>query len=121
MSHEQCPAKTEWYFPDGYLPDTSNNISHESLCVLNMGETEARLDITFYYEDREPLGGYSVVCPSRRTRHIRFDKLKNKNGVSVPECVPYSIHLSSDVPVMCQYTRVDATKPSYTLMTTIGL
>jgi hypothetical protein len=115
------PACTEWYFPDAYLPDTSNNISHESLCVLNLADTDARLKLTLYYEDREPLGGYLVVCPSQRTRHIRLDKLKDQYGKSIQQCVPYSIHVTSDVPIFCQYTRVDATRPSYALMTAMGL
>ena len=115
------PSCTEWYFPDAYLPDTSNNISHESLCVLNLADADAEVKLTLYYEDNEPLTGYAVTCPSQRTRHIRIDKLRDKDGTSVQECVPYSIHVSSNVPILCQYTRVDATAPSYSLMTTMGL
>jgi hypothetical protein len=114
-------AKTEWYFPDAYLPDTSTNISHEAICVLNTASQDAKLEISLYYGDQEPLTGFQVVCPSKRSKHIRTDTLKNKNGATVKERVPYAIHVSSDIPVMCQYTRVDATKPSYTLMTTMGL
>jgi len=119
--NERCPAKTEWYFPDGYLPDSSDKVSHESLCVLNIGATDAKLELVLYYEDREPIRGFFALCPSKRSLHIRMDKLKGKDGIKVAECTPYSIYFVSDVPVMCQYTRVDATKPSYTLMTTMGL
>ena len=115
------PASTEWYFPDAYLPDTSNGISHESPCVLNLADSDAELKLTLYYEDREPLGGYFAVCPSKRTRHIRLDLLENDEGRPVQRCVPYAVHISSNVSVLCQYTRVDATKPSYSLMTTMGL
>jgi len=114
-------AKTDWYFPDAYLPDTSTNISHEAVCVLNMASQDANVSITMYYLDQEPVTGFRVVCPSKRSKHIRTDTLKNKSGETVKERVPYAIHVSSDVPVMCQYTRVDATKPAYTLMTTMGL
>jgi hypothetical protein len=115
------PSRTEWYFPDAYLPDTSNGISHESLCVLNLADTDAEIALTFYYEDRDPLTGYVARCPSERTRHIRLDGLRDKDGQSLQQCVPYAIRLSSNVPVFCQYTRVDATKPSYALMTAMGL
>jgi len=118
---DKSPAKTVWYFPDGYLPDTSDHISHESLCVLNMGPSAARLELILYFEDRDPVTGFFVTCGSRRSLHIRMDRLKNEGGLAVPECTPYSIHCVSDVPVMCQYTRVDATKPPYTLMTAMGL
>jgi hypothetical protein len=114
-------AKTEWYFPDAYLPDTSTNISHEAVCVLNTSSQDANLIITMYYLDQEPVTGFQVACPSKRSKHIRTDALKNKSGETVKERVPYAIHVSSDIPVMCQYTRVDATKPAYTLMTTMGL
>ena len=115
------PAKTEWYFPDAYLPDTSTNISHEAICVLNTSNQDAKLEITLFYGDREPLTGFQVICPSKRSKHFRTDSLQSKNGEKVKEQVPYAIHVSSDIPVMCQYTRVDATKPAYTLMTAMGL
>ena len=115
------PAATDWYFPDTYLPDISNNISHESLCVLNLTDNDAELMLTLYFEDRDPLKGFAAMCPPKRSRHIRLEKLSGKDGYAIPECVPYAIHLSSSVPVLCQYTRVDATKPAYSLMTTMGL
>jgi hypothetical protein len=115
------PAATDWYFPDTYLPDTSNNISHESLCVLNLSGEDAELTLTLYFEDRDPRKGFAAVCPAMRTRHIRLEKLKDKDGHAIPECLPYAIHVSSSVPILCQYTRVDATKPAYSLMTTMGL
>jgi hypothetical protein len=121
MLTDHSPAKTTWFFPDTYLPDTSNQISHEALCVLNITDTDADLEITLYFEDSVPLDGFTSVCPSMRTRHIRLDTLISKDGISIPRCVPYSIRLKSNIPVLCQYTRLDATKPSYTLMTAMGL
>jgi hypothetical protein len=121
MSDGKCPAKHEWFFPDTYLPDITDNVSHESICVLNIGDIDATIEITLYFEDREPIGNFFALCPAKRTNHIRFDKIKSKEGVSIPQCTPYSVHILSDVPVMCQYTRVDATRPHYSLMTTMGL
>jgi hypothetical protein len=43
------------------------------------------------------------------------------DGRPLQQCVPYAIHVSSNVPIFCQYTRVDATVPSYALMTAMGL
>jgi hypothetical protein len=115
------PAKTDWYFPDAYLPDTSNHISHEALCILNVSESDARIELTCYFEDREPLGAFVLECPAKRTKHFRLETLRNAKGQAIQECIPYALHISSSTPVLCQYTRVDATKPAYTLMTAMGL
>jgi hypothetical protein len=114
-------AKVDWFFPDAYLPDTTNRISHEALCVLNVSEIDALLELTCYYEQREPLDGFQLLCPAKRTKHFRLDHLRNKEGISIEQCLPYALHVSSSVPVLCQYTRVDATNPHYALMTTMGL
>ena len=113
--------KRNGFFLITYLPDISDKISHESVCVLNLEEKGAKIELILYYENQDPKGGYFALCPSKRTNHIRLDKIKNLDGEGIAQCVPYSIHLKSDIPVLCQYTRVDATKPSYSLMTTMGI
>lgn len=121
MMKEQNSAKCDWYFPDTYLNDTSDGISHEAVCVLNIGEKDATISMKFFFEQREPMEGFTAVCKANRTNHIRFDRLKNGRGEAVPQCVPYSVWVHSDVPVFCQYTRVDASLPNHSLMTTMGL
>lgn len=122
MNYHDCEmAKCDWYFPDTFLPDTSDGISHESVCVLNVGKTDAHIKLVLYFEDRESMEEFEVVCQAGRTNHIRFDKLSGKEGEMIPRCIPYSVWLHSDVPVLCQYTRVDASLPQRTLMTTMGI
>lgn len=117
-----CPnAKTDWYFPDMYLPDISNGISHEAVCVLNVGEADAQVEFILYFEDQEPMTGFYALCPAKRTKHIRLDKLTTAAGEPIPQCRPYACHVASSVPVLCQYTRLDATEPRYALMTAMGI
>lgn len=115
-------GKNVWIIADGYLPEKSNGCfpSHESLCVLNTGDTEAHIKITLYFEDREPMDNFSAVCGARRTRHIRFDKLKDEEGNGVPIALPYAIMAESDVPVVMQHTRLDTTQAELSLMTTMA-
>ena len=121
MESQNLPKKREWLFPDAYLPDTSDGVSHEAVCVLNLERETADIALTLYFEDREPLDGFQAECPGNRTLHIRLDKITNEEGIPIPRCVPYAIRLKSTVPIVSQYTRLDATKPAHALMTTMGV
>ncbi len=109
-------AKTV-YFADAYMPDTSDGVSHETVSILNMGEETALVSLTLYFEDREPMEGFRTVCGPQRTTHYRLDKAVNTDGKPIPRCTPYAIKVESSVSVLIQYTRVDATRPGYSLMT----
>lgn len=115
-------GKNQWLIADGFMSDTKNEqyISHEAGCVLNLSETEAQIEITIYFEDREPLKGFSAVCPPERTNHIRLDKIKNDKGESIPKNTSYAILVQSNTPVVCQHSRMDVSRSDMTLMTTIA-
>ena len=115
-------GKNEWVIPDGFMSDTESEtyVSHEAVCVLNLGEVCAHVTLEIYFEDRDPLLGFQAVCESKRCNHIRLDKLKNQDGVKIPHEVPYAILVKSDVPALVQHSRMDVTQPNMTLMTTIA-
>ena len=115
-------GKKEWLIADGYMSDTKNGdfVSHEAVCVLNLSDKTANINITVYFEDRDPIGGFVAECASKRTNHIRLDKIKNKDGISIPHGVPYALFVESDVPVVCQHSRMDVSQAEMTLMTTIA-
>jgi hypothetical protein len=110
-----------WFIPDGYIPPVSTGclISHESICVLNRNEEPANLRITIYFEDQPPIEGIEAVTAGRRTNHIRTSTLQ-KDGRSIPPGVPYAIEVESDIPVLVQYSRLDATQPANALMSVIA-
>ena len=72
MTADQIGGEYVWYVPDGYYPETSTGDfpSHEALCVLNTNEEDAHITIELYFEDREPMGGFEVLCKGKRTQHI---------------------------------------------------
>lgn len=112
-----------WYIPDGYLPPTSYPgalQSHESVCVLNVGPTDATVRLTLYFEDRAPIRDITNRVPAERTLHIRMDKPEHTGGQRLPVGVPYAIRVESDAPIIVQHSRLDATQPALALFTTMG-
>ena len=112
----------KWYISDGYYPTESNGPypSHEAVCVLNPGMEDANIEITLYFEEKNKIDGFHVVCKAERTSHIRMDRLKNVNGESIPSGIPYAILVRSDVDIIVQYSRMDTSQAEMALMTTMG-
>jgi len=121
MAKKPIGAKV-WIVPDSYLPEQSTGglHSHESTCVLNLSSRPAKVRVTVYFEDREPLEGFEATCPPFRTVHIRLDSLKNRGGEPLPVGKPMALKVESDVAVVVQHTRLDTTQPALALMTTIA-
>lgn len=115
-------GKKLWVIPDGFMSDTEkgNFVSHEAVCVLNLCESDANIKLTVYFEDKEPLEGFCAVCKSKRTNHIRLDKIINDRGEKIPKEVPYSILVESDTEIIVQHSRMDVSQAEMTLMSTIA-
>ena len=92
--------------------------SHESVSLLNTGSADAHVDITLYFPDREPAGPYRITVPARRTRHVRFNELRDPEPV--PAATEYSSVIESDVPIVVQHTRLDSRQAENALMTTVA-
>jgi hypothetical protein len=112
-----------WYIPDCYYPEITSPghyVSHEAICVLNTGSKDAHIKLTLYFEDRDPVDNFTVTCPSRRTKHIRLDQIKDDKGNGIPKGVPYAIMVESSSPIVVQYSRLDTTQAEIGLMTTMA-
>jgi hypothetical protein len=108
-------GKRRWFVPDGYLP--AEPPSHEAACLLNVGERDARVRFTFFFEDRDPIGPVELLLGARRTWHVRLEGL---DEVELPRGVPYAYAVESDEPVVLQHSRLDTSAGGYTLFTTIA-
>ena len=116
-------GKTRWVIAEGYIPGASTGggrafESHETACILNAGEREARVGITLYFADREPAGPYRITVPAKRTRHVRFNDLQDPERV--PRDTDYSSVIESDVPIVVQHTRLDSRQAALALLSTIA-
>ncbi len=116
-------GKRRWAIAEGYIPGTSTGAgrafeSHETACLLNTGPTNARVEITLYFADREPVGPYRVVVGSRRTLHLRFNDLTDP--APVPRDTDYASVIEADVPIIVQHTRLDSRQSALALISTIA-
>ena len=112
-----------WAIAEGYIPGTSTGpepamTSHETACMLNANESDAHVEITIYYKDRDPVGPYRATVPARRTLHLRFNDLKDPEPISRE--TDYSSVIVSDVPIVVQHTRLDSRQAANALLTTIA-
>ena len=115
-------GKHHWFVPDAFLPEESSHgvTSHEAACLLNVGEVDAHVRFTFFFEDRDAIGPVELVVGARRTSHVRLDDPDAIGSIDLPRGVPYAYAVESDVPVVLQHSRLDTSAGAYTLFTTIA-
>ncbi len=115
-------GKKVWLIPDTFLNSVSKNasVSHEAICVINTSDVDADIKLTLFFEDRDARADFSSHCAAMRTHHIRMDRLRNENGEPIPRDTPYAVLVESNTPIVCQYSRLDASAPEMALMTTIA-
>lgn len=116
-------GKTRWAIAEGYIPDKSTGpepemLSHETVCLLNAGDSDAHVTITVFFADREPAGPYAITVGARRTRHLRFNDLRDPEPV--PRGQDYASVIESDVPIVVQHTRLDSRQSENALLSTIA-
>ena len=120
--HTLAIGRKRWAIPEGYIPAESHGrepqmTSHECVCLLNASAEDANVQLTVFYTDREPVT-YRLAVPARRTRHVRF------NDLSDPERIPletnFSSVIESDVPIVCQHTRLDSRQAANALLSTMA-
>ncbi|HEX3109033.1 MAG TPA: sensory rhodopsin transducer [Thermoanaerobaculia bacterium] len=112
-----------WAIAEGYIPAWSHGpepefTSHETACILNTNDTEAHVEITIYFSDRDPAGPYRITVGARRTKHVRFNDLSDPE--QIPRGTDYSSVIVSDVPIVVQHTRLDSRQSENALLTTMA-
>lgn len=116
-------GKKIWAIAEGYIPSWSHGpepemLSHETVCVLNPNASDAHIEITVFFSDREPAGPYTFTVPAKRTKHLRFNAMQDPE--KIPMGTDYACILTSDVEVVAQHTRLDSRQAENALMTTMA-
>ena len=93
-------------------------VSHEAVCILNAGDDPAHIEITLFYETRDPVGPYRFEIAPRRSRHLRFNDFADPEPIA-PD-TPFSSLIVSDVPIVAQHTRLDSRQAENALLSTIA-
>ena len=57
---------------------------------------------------------------SRKTHHIRLDRIRSKTGKLIERDVPYAILVESSTEIVVQYSRLDTSAVELALMTTMA-
>jgi len=123
METNKAIGRARWVIAEGYLPAWSHGPepqlqSHETCCLLNTGDTRVNVEIMLYFEDRDPVGPYALVLDARRTKHLRFNDLRDP--APVPVDTPYASVITADAPIVVQHSRLDSRQAENALMTTIA-
>lgn len=116
-------GKKKWAIADGYIPSWSNGpdpemLSHETICVLNPGDSPAAVEITAFFSDRKPAGPYRITVEAERTKHVRINNLTDPEPI--PPGVDFALVITADVPVVVQQTRLDSRQAENALLSTIA-
>ena len=116
-------GKKIWVIAEGFIPSYSNGpepefTSHETACILNTSNQKAEIQLMIYYSDKDPVGPYKITVDAQRTKHLRFNDLKD------PEIIPrdtnYACVIESSIPIVVQHTRLDSRQAENALLTTIA-
>lgn len=112
-----------WAFAGGRIPVESTGrepeyLSHDLLCVLNVSARDAVIEITLYYEDREPVGPYRLTVEARRVRHVRVNDLIDPHAP--PLGVDYAAVIEANVPVVVQMIHQDTSRGEQAIFSTMA-
>jgi hypothetical protein len=112
-----------WYFPDGYLPEKTNNgamEAHEALMLFNVNEKEAEVLIDIYFSDRDPVKDIAVKVGAERIKTLRLDDPNDIGGLEIPPLTQYSIRVRSNINIVAQFGRLDTTQDNMAYYGCIG-
>lgn len=116
-------GKRTWIFPDGDLPPPGDADlpleGHESLIILNTGDTDAEISMDVYFPDRDPEEDISLTVPAQRVKCFRMDQPVGDRQFEVPQG-QYALRLRSTVPIIAQIGRADVRQPNLAYYTVMG-
>jgi len=120
---KQPIGRTCWAIAEGYIPPDQPDrppeyVSHETACFLNTSDQDAQVELMVYFSDREPVGPYHIKVEARRTKHVRFNDLKDPEPI--PRGRDYASVFISNVPIVVQHTRLDSRPVKSALLSTIA-
>ena len=116
-------GKRTWVIAESYIPEYGTGkepefTSHETACILNTSSQDAEVELTIFFSDKDPIGPYKVTVEAQRTKHLRFNDLKDPKPV--PLGTDYACVIESSIPVVVQHTRLDSRQAENAILTTIA-
>jgi len=122
MSYSRNYGCKKWLIPDGHIPGPGSQdiLGHEAICFVNSGVTDAKVKMTVYFEDKEPIREIPLEVKAERSLHVWLSKPEMMGGIAIPIETPYSILVESSEKIVVQHTRVDTRLGNMALLSVIG-
>lgn len=103
-------GKKNWVFCDGYLPPKGDNPEfegHEALMITNLNNKRADIELSFIFEDKDPVTGIKLTLDGMRTTCIRLDQPMGEQNFTLGLATQYTVWVKSTVPVCACFGRLD--------------
>ena len=94
--------------------------AHEALMLFNTASSDADVVIDIYFSDRAPIKNIHVNVPAERIISLRMDDPNDLNGNVIPLLTQYAVRISSSIPIVCQFGRLDTTQNAMSYYVGIG-
>ncbi|PKD16225.1 hypothetical protein APR41_10585 [Salegentibacter salinarum] len=103
-------GKLDWAFSAGKIPlqsigEEPKFTSNDKLAILNTSEEKAIIELFIFYENRKPMGPYSVTIKPLRLKKIRFNDLIDPEAIMLEQ--NYSCYIKTNVKVVIQFSRMN--------------
>ena len=115
-------GKKVWLIPDCELPQAGEGVlkGHESVIVVNDGDTDAVIDVKLFFTDADFDGKIQWVVGKNRVRCFRMNNTEDMCGVVIPYDTQYAMKLTSSANIVVQYGRLDNRQTNLAYYTTLG-
>lgn len=115
-------GKKLWILPDCELPQPGEGLAkgHESVIVVNDSDTDAEIQVKLFFTDKDAYEDIHWTVKAGRVRCFRMNRLEDMSGYAVPFETQYAMKLTSSVPIVVQYGRLDNTQANLAFYTTMG-
>lgn len=103
-------GKRYWAFSGGRIPLASHGkepefTSHDKVAILNTSAESVKLELTIFYEHREPVCSYHCEVGAGRLMKLRFNDLIDP--LAMPLEVNYGCFIQAEAPVVVQFSRMN--------------
>lgn len=104
-------GKNTWVFADGDLPPQGDQepLGHEALMVVNPNNEDAHLNLTLFFEDKDPIEGIKLTVPAKRVNCFRMDFPIGDVKFKIP-FGQYALIVQCELPVIANFGRLDRRK-----------
>ena len=115
-------GKKIWIIPDCELPQEGEGTlkGHESVIVVNDSDTDADIEVTLYFTDKECYNNIKWSVKAGRVRCFRMNNKDDMCGFTVPYDTQYAMKIKSNCNIVLQYGRLDNRQVNLASYTTLG-